>query len=85
MLHRTWHLNYSCRGQQWWVYPTTTVFYLAEKRVSFGNFVVNKNIKKTFSVTDHVGAACAGMIADMQVPCETSGGACQDPQVGDTA
>ena len=40
---------------------------LAEKRVSFGNFVVNKNIKKTFPVTDHVGAACAGMVADMQV------------------
>lgn len=43
------------------------VVLAAEKRVSFGNFVVNKHIKKTFSVTDHVGAACAGMIADMQV------------------
>jgi proteasome beta subunit len=39
----------------------------AEKRVSYGNFVVNKNTKKTFDVTDHVGAACAGMVADMQV------------------
>jgi proteasome beta subunit len=28
---------------------------------------VNKNTKKTFSVTNEVGAACAGMIADMQV------------------
>lgn len=43
------------------------VILAAEKRVSFGNFVVNKNIKKTFRVTDHVGAACAGMVADMQV------------------
>ncbi len=43
------------------------VILAAEKRVSFGNFVVNKNIKKTFSVTDYVGAACAGMVADMQV------------------
>jgi proteasome beta subunit len=43
------------------------VVLAAEKRISFGNFVVNKNIKKTFSVTDHVGAACAGMVADMQV------------------
>ncbi|HEY1211492.1 MAG TPA: proteasome subunit beta [Nitrososphaera sp.] len=43
------------------------VVLAAEKRVAFGNFVVNKQIKKTFSVTDHVGAACAGMIADMQV------------------
>ncbi len=43
------------------------VVLAAEKRVSFGNFVVNKHIKKTFSVTDKVGAACAGMVADMQV------------------
>ena len=43
------------------------VVLAAEKRVSFGNFVVNKNIKKTFSVTDLVGAACAGMVADMQI------------------
>jgi len=43
------------------------VVLAAEKRVSFGNFVVNKSTKKTFPVTDFVGAACAGMIADMQV------------------
>jgi proteasome beta subunit len=43
------------------------VILASEKRVSYGNFVVNKNTRKTFSVTDHVGAACAGMVADMQV------------------
>jgi proteasome beta subunit len=43
------------------------VVLAAEKRISFGNFVVNKQIKKTFSVTGQVGAACAGMVADMQV------------------
>ncbi len=43
------------------------VLFAAEKRVSYGNFVVNKNTKKTFTVTDHIGAACAGMVADMQV------------------
>jgi proteasome beta subunit len=43
------------------------VLLASEKRVSYGNFVVNKNTKKTFAVTDHVGAACAGMVADMQV------------------
>ncbi|AIC14728.1 Ntn hydrolase family protein [Nitrososphaera viennensis] len=43
------------------------VVLAAEKRVSFGNFVVNKNMKKTFPVTQHVGAACAGMVADMTV------------------
>jgi len=39
----------------------------AEKRVSYGNFVVNKTTKKVFSVTPSVAAACAGMVADMQV------------------
>jgi proteasome beta subunit len=39
----------------------------AEKRVSYGNFVVNKNTKKVFAITHNVAAACAGMIADMQV------------------
>ncbi len=43
------------------------VVLASEKRVSYGNFVVNKNTKKTFQVTDQVGAACAGMIADMQI------------------
>jgi len=43
------------------------VVLASEKRVSYGNFVVNKNTKKTFHITDHVGAACAGMIADMQI------------------
>ena len=28
----------------------------AEKRVAFGNFLVNKNTKKTFAVTELVGA-----------------------------
>ena len=46
---------------------TNGVILAAEKRVSFGNFVVNKNTKKIFPVTEYVGAACAGMIADMQV------------------
>jgi proteasome beta subunit len=43
------------------------VILASEKRVSYGNFVVNKNTRKTFSVTNQVGAACAGMVADMQV------------------
>src|SRR5918911_397858 len=43
------------------------VILASEKRVSYGNFLVNKNTRKTFSVTNHVGAACAGMVADMQV------------------
>jgi len=43
------------------------VVLAAEKRVSFGTYVVSKSTKKTFRITDHVGAACAGMVADMQI------------------
>jgi proteasome beta subunit len=43
------------------------VLLATERRVSFGNFVVNKNTKKTFVLTENVGAACAGMVADMNV------------------
>jgi proteasome beta subunit len=39
----------------------------AERRVTLGGFVVSKTGKKTFKVTDSVGAACAGMIGDMQI------------------
>ena len=42
------------------------VLLASDRRISYGNFVVNKNTKKTFTVTDHVGAACAGMVADME-------------------
>ena len=44
-----------------------SVVLAAEKRVSYGNFVVNKTTKKVFPVTPNVAAACAGMVADMQV------------------
>ena len=43
------------------------VLLASERRVSFGNFLVNKNTKKTFVLTENVGAACAGMVADMNV------------------
>jgi proteasome beta subunit len=43
------------------------VLLATERRISFGNFIVNKNTKKTFVITDKVGAACAGMVADMNV------------------
>jgi proteasome beta subunit len=39
----------------------------AERRVTLGGFIVSKTAKKTFQITDTVGAACAGMIADMQI------------------
>lgn len=39
----------------------------SEKRVAYGNFLVSKTTKKTFQITPHVGAACAGLVADMQI------------------
>ncbi len=39
----------------------------AERRVTLGGFIVSKTAKKTFKVTDTIGAACAGMIGDMQI------------------
>ena len=43
------------------------VVMASERRIAYGNFVVSKNTKKTFKITDCVGACCAGMVADMQV------------------
>ena len=43
------------------------IILAAEKRISYGNFVVNKNTRKIFSITDQVASACAGLVADMQV------------------
>jgi len=39
----------------------------SEKRIAFGNFLVSKSTKKTFSITPKVGATCAGLVADMQI------------------
>ena len=39
----------------------------AERRVTLGGFIVSKTAKKTFQITSTVGAACAGLIGDMQV------------------
>ncbi|MGH9909721.1 MAG: proteasome subunit beta [Nitrososphaerales archaeon] len=43
------------------------VVLAAEKRIALGTYIVSKGTKKTFRITDHVGAACAGMVADMQI------------------
>ncbi len=39
----------------------------SEKRVSYGHMIMSKSGKKTFILTDFVGAACAGLVADMQI------------------
>jgi len=43
------------------------VILASEKRVSYGYLVVSKGGKKVFKITDHIGAACAGLVSDMQI------------------
>lgn len=43
------------------------VVLASEKRIALGTYIVSKGTKKTFRITDYVGAACAGMVADMQI------------------
>ena len=43
------------------------VVFASEKRIAFGHFLVSKSTKKTFPITPKVGAACAGLVADMQI------------------
>ncbi|MCS7142712.1 MAG: proteasome subunit beta [Aigarchaeota archaeon] len=42
------------------------VVLASEKRLSYGYFVVSKNVRKVFQITPKIGVACAGLIADMQ-------------------
>jgi proteasome beta subunit len=39
----------------------------SEKRVSYGYLIVSKGGKKVFKITDKIGAACAGLVSDMQI------------------
>ena len=43
------------------------VILASEKRVSYGYMVMSKVGKKVFKITDKMGAACAGLVSDMQV------------------
>ena len=43
------------------------VILASEKRVTYGYLVVSKGGKKVFRLTDQIGAACAGLVADMQI------------------
>lgn len=66
------------QGQQsryLWIPGATTVgvvceggvILASEKRVSYGYLVVSKGGKKVFKITDRIGAACAGLVSDMQI------------------
>lgn len=43
------------------------VILASEKRVSYGYLVVSKGGKKVFKITECIGAACAGLVSDMQI------------------
>ena len=43
------------------------VILASEKRVSYGYMVVSRVGKKVFKITDKIGAACAGLVSDMQI------------------
>jgi len=63
------------QGGYLWIPGATTigvvckdgVILASEKRVSYGYLVVSKGGKKVFQITDHIGAACAGLVSDMQI------------------
>ena len=46
---------------------TDVVILASEKRVTYGNLIVSKGGKKVFKITDQIGAACAGLVGDMQI------------------
>ena len=43
------------------------VILAAEKRVTYGSMIMSKTGKKVFKIAGHVGAACAGLVSDMQI------------------
>ncbi len=43
------------------------VILASEKRVSYGYLVVSRVGRKVFKITDRIGAACAGLVSDMQI------------------
>jgi proteasome beta subunit len=63
------------QGGMAWIPGATTVglvckdgvILASEKRVSYGFFIASKGGKKVFKITDTIGAACAGLVSDMQV------------------
>jgi proteasome beta subunit len=63
------------QGGYAWIPGATTVgvvfsdgvILAAEKRVTYGYFIMSKGGKKVFKITDRIGVACAGLVGDMQI------------------
>jgi len=68
-------LNEQGQPQQFWIPGATTlgvvcsngVILASEKRVSYGYMVMSRVGKKVFKIADRIGAACAGLVSDMQI------------------
>jgi proteasome beta subunit len=43
------------------------IILASEKRVTYGSMIMSKTGKKVFRITDKIGAACAGLVSDMQI------------------
>jgi proteasome beta subunit len=67
--------NQAQQGGMAWMPGATTigavfhegVILASEKRVAYGYLIVSKGVKKVFKITDQIGAACAGLVGDMQI------------------
>jgi proteasome beta subunit len=63
------------QGGMAWIPGATTigvvfhdgVILASEKRVAYGYLIMSKGGKKVFKITDQIGAACAGLVGDMQI------------------
>jgi len=68
-------LNEQAQSQRFWIPGATTigvvcadgVVLASEKRVSYGYMVMSRVGKKVFKIAERVGAACAGLVSDMQI------------------
>jgi len=63
------------QGPYMWIPGATTIgvvctdgiILASEKRVSYGYLIMSRVGKKVFKITDTIGAACAGLVSDMQI------------------
>jgi proteasome beta subunit len=63
------------QGGYMWIPGATTiglvfnegVILASEKRVSYGYLIVSRGGKKVFRIANRIGAACAGLVSDMQI------------------
>ncbi len=68
------HLSDEAQGRYYMPGATTIglvfdggVILASEKRVTYGSMIMSKTGKKVFRIADQVGAACAGLVSDMQI------------------